>query len=211
MILRPVSPKTETIAVIKANGNGITIKFPEKRDDFREIVKLKLGYTWQYPLWVRDLIPVNGTVEDRLIELSNKLLLAGFVIDCPDSLSTEAIACGNYTPEQTKWITAYTDGNYKGWFCIRWGRNDDYYHAARAIAGSKYNPPRVAVPPEQYEEVLGFAEVHGFSVSDYAARIVEEAATKKRSALILTVAPHTPSPRPQQPSAVVIPDDLLDN
>lgn len=38
-VIRPVSPKSEGVARLRLHDNLLQIEFPEKRDDFRTLVK----------------------------------------------------------------------------------------------------------------------------------------------------------------------------
>jgi hypothetical protein len=66
--IRPEQPKTETVAEIRVLDNAVEILFPERREDFRELVRFKLGYTWTEPCWKRELKSVNGSPADRAAE-----------------------------------------------------------------------------------------------------------------------------------------------
>jgi hypothetical protein len=115
---------------------------------------------------------------------------------------------------------ARTDGKYSGWFAIEWWPSaGDFYREAKRLAASRYDKPSVVVPAEQFVEVLGFAEVHGFELSPGAAKLVEKARAAKEAALTVKVekkpAPEKtkdPSKAPtlEVPEAVDIQDDLKD-
>ena len=56
----PESQITDTVADIRVQADRVTIEFPEKREDFRELVKLQLGYTWTGSSWQRRITQFNG-------------------------------------------------------------------------------------------------------------------------------------------------------
>lgn len=192
--VRPESPKTETVAEIRALDDSVEIVFPEKRDDFRELVKMQLKMKWDGK-WVRKLSKTNGTPEDRAAEAGHRILAAGFPIRIYDQELRARAVAGEYEPECTNWVMARIEGKYEGWFAITWDRQDDYYKAARAIGGSRWSKPSVVVPPEKFEEVLDFAERYGFKLSSGAQELVEAARKAKENALVAKVDPPEEKPR----------------
>lgn len=150
-VVRPENPLTETVAEIRVKENTVEVFFPEKRDDFREIIK-SLHFEWDRK-WKRELVSRNGSPDDRAAEVGHILLAKGFIIRIfGEAIRVRAIA-GDYEQECTNWILAYTGEKYKGWFVIDWDRKDDFYDAARKLPGSKYDKPYVVVPPEHVQEV----------------------------------------------------------
>lgn len=186
--IRPENPKTETVAEIRALENSVEISFPEKRDDFRELVKEKLHMKWADGCWKRSLNTKNGTAADRAAEAGHRLLAAGFPIRIFDEEIREKAITGTYEPECTRWIMVRNeDAAYAGWFAIVWAREEDFYKAAKKIAGAKYSRPHVVVPPEQFEEVLDFAKMYGFKVSTWARELIENARTARENMLVVKV------------------------
>jgi hypothetical protein len=184
--VRPENPVTETVAEIRALENSIEIVFPERRDDFRQLVKQELKMKWDGK-WVRKLVAKNGTPADRAAEAGHRLLAAGFIIRIFDEDIRQQAISGEYEPECTRWVQARTSGKYEGWFAINWDRRDDFYKAARAIGGSKWDRPSVVVPPEKFAEVLDFAEMYDFRVSEAARKLAEAARQAKDAALVAQV------------------------
>ena len=185
--IRPKEPKTETVAEIRLLENAFEIYFPEKREDFREIVKAQLKMKWNNGRWSRRLDSKSGTAADRTTEAGHVLLAAGFSIRIFDQEIREKAIKGEYEIEATRWLMARTSGEYKGWFSLSWDRNEDFYKVARKIAGSKYSRPDVVVPSEQFEQVLDFANMYNFKLSPGAERVVESARKAKEDALIVNV------------------------
>lgn len=218
--VRPESPKTETVAEIRPLENAVEIDFPEKRDDFRELVKFKLGMCWNGTCWRREIKAVNGTPADRTTEAGHKLLAAGFPIRIYDAEIRQRAIDGNYELEQTRWIYRRKDDakEYPGWFAIKWGRQEDFYDAAKKIKGSRYKKPFVVVPPEQFEQVLDFAQMYGFSLSENAQALADEARQAKEAALVVKVNPVqnesvTPDGKPpvlDVPEKVEVDDEFKD-
>jgi hypothetical protein len=210
--VRPEQPKTATVAEIHASGNVVSVIFPEKRDDFREIVK-GLGYAWDNSRWQRTIGRFAGLATDRVAELGHALLTAGFCICLLDDAIRAAAIAGDYAPECTRWVQKCQAGEHKGWFVILWARSEDFYAAARKITGSRYDAPHVVVPPEQYEQVLDFAARYGFQLSDAAQGVVDVARAAKAQMLTVQPTPKRKVTAPADaasdvPPVMVVPDDV---
>ena len=175
--LRPPNPRTETVAEIRIDGNKILLHLPEYMDEFRNLAR-GLGYQWKRP-WERIINQFNGPLEDRLIEAAYKTLRAGFIVRIPDASLQERIINGEYAEEHRRWIMKRTAGRYDGWFAIQWGRDESFYERARRLRGARWSKPSVVVPSDQFEEVLDFAEVHGFRLSPGAEGLIEEARQRR--------------------------------
>lgn len=186
--VRPDNPLTETVAEITIKKNTLEIYFPEKREDFRQLMRNTLKMEW-HGQWERKLIPRNGKPADRAAEAGHRLLAAGFIIRVFDETIRSKSISGDYAPECTSWILANNiEGNYNGWLAIRWdGRNDGLYKAARKLPGSRWDNPDVVVRPEHFEEVQDFAEMYGFKINKAAQKIIETAKKIKMRSLIAEV------------------------
>lgn len=195
--VRPPSELTATVAEIRVIGERIEIVFPEKREDFRQIVRYELGYAWSGTAWGRVIGDRAGPLADRAIEAAHRLLSAGFPIRLQDpDLRARAIA-GDYAPERKRWITRLTSGEHQGKLFVAWPRDDDFYAAAKRLPGARYFPPGIAVPASSFDALDDFAEANGFHFS-VAARIALDAArTAHNAALIVEPA----RVKPQVPEA----------
>ncbi len=182
--LRPESPVTETVAEIRAKESSFEIVFPEKRDDFRDLVKGRLKMHWSDGKWARGLGILNGTPADRAAEAGHRLLAAGFPVRIFDDKIRQMVVTGAYNPECSRWISRRAKGDYTGWLSVGWGNDDDFYKAARKLPGSRWDKPGVVVPPENYEEVLDFANKYGFQVSPGAQEVIKAAKEIRQRALI---------------------------
>lgn len=209
--VRPEKPITETVTEIRIQGNVVEVSFPERRDDFREIVKRKLNMEWNRSAqsWQRKISLTDGTPADRAAETGHRLLAAGFCIRIYDPELRQKAIDGNYEPESTRWISRHTGGDYDGWFALSWNRGEDYYEVARRLPGSRWDKPNVVVPPEQFEEVLDFADMYGFSLSPGAEELVAQARQIKERALVADVeVPNDMKIAGTKPPALEVPQEV---
>ncbi len=183
--VRPEHAITETVAEVQVLEKSIEIVFPEKREDFRELVRFKLGYSWDKikSRWTKAIGIKSGSVNDRAAELGHSLLAAGFPVRIFDESIRAAAIAGQYEPECHRWIMKRTSNQFTGWFSISWPREEDFYQAAKKLPGSRYDKPDVVVPPEQFEQVLDFAGMYGFKLSPGAEESAETARKAKDAAL----------------------------
>lgn len=201
--VRPGAPKTETVAEVLPTAGKVTIVFPERRDDFRTLVK-SLGYRWDDTAWVRTLSIQNGTPSNRAAEAGHRLLAAGFIVCIYDQSVRDMAIKGTYEREQSRWIYRRNDGKYEGWFAINWGSGDDYYDVARRLPGSRWSKPSVVVPAEQFEEVLDFAQMYGFALMENAEALVEAVRAAKQAMLVAAV----PAPKRKKSAASTLIPEL---
>ncbi len=216
--VRPEEVETETVAEISVIGNSIKVYFPEKREEFRTIIKAS-GYRWSGNAWKREIKFKNGVINDRAAEIGHILLGSGFIIRIFDERIRQMAIDGHYTEEQTRWITAYKQGEQQGRFCVSWSYDENYYKAAKRIPTAKYVKPNISISAGQFEQVLDFAEINGFDISECAQQLIDEARETKERALTVQVAkPKTKqkqdiSDTPEKlniPETVEIDDDLRD-
>jgi len=211
--VRPEKPVTETVAEIRAGEKFVEVSFPEKREDFRQLVRYQLGYSWNKEklIWRRDLKVTNGTPHDRAAELGNRLLAAGFPIRIFDDTLRVHAVYGTFEPESKRWVAKRTSGKYDGWFAISWPYGEDFYQSAKRLRGSRYDKPFIVVPSEQYQEVLDFAEMYQFSISDGAKQLIDTAKAVREGALTASVKTpeerHLPEPG-DKPEPLAVPDNV---
>lgn len=191
VVLRPESPKTESVAVIRLNGSILSAFLEEKHDGFRQIVKFQcsMEFNWGNRQWYRRMDKFTGNPLDRTIELCHRLLAGGFIIEV-DTTWVTAIHAADYQPEQTRWIKRVVDGGeYNDWFSINWGRLDDYYEVAKRLPGSRYNGDTVVVPSVHFDAIIDFAHARDFSLSEGTHELIAIAKAKRDAAILTTVEP----------------------
>jgi hypothetical protein len=186
--VRPESPVTETIAEIRTLDKRVRVLFPEKIESFRLLMR-KHGFTWSTDrgYWFRELSNSNGAAHDRAAEIGHILLGNGFIIRIYDETVRAMAVNGNFAPEQTRWIKLFTSGAEQGRLCVHWGRDEDFYKAAKRLPTARYAKPDVSVAVEQFEQVLDFAGINGFSISDAAMEAIDKARSARDSALVAKV------------------------
>lgn len=217
LLVRPESPKTASIARISFDGAMLRCYFPERREDFRQLVKRhNLYYGGTY--WQREIASDNDRPH-RAAELIHALLAGGFCVKADGDLVNTAVN-QTYTPEPRRVVTAVTEGQYTGWFLFWWHRDEDCYQAAKRLPGARYDKPHVVVPPDSFAEVLDFAERQGFLIRPSARQVADAAAAELEAALVVSVeAPVKservrPSSKPQKlevPNEVAVDESLLDD
>ncbi len=205
--VRPAQVETETVAEITLQNGYVKVDFPQKIEEFRVIMR-KNHYTWTGSLWSRGINAMNGTEQDRLAEIGHILLGSGFILRIYDLQARKNAIQGNYQEEQTRWITAYSSAND---IClgIRWGRDEDYYKQAKRLPTARYVKPGVSVSPEQFEEILDFAEINDFAISEAAHKVIDQARDAKERALTVNVEKVQKKPRTapsDEPENMVVPE-----
>lgn len=173
-LLKPAGePVSSAICDLRTEGRQITAAFPEKRDDFREVIK-SMGFAWSGTNWARSLDVRAGDPEDRLAEVAHRLVGAGFVVSLHHEKARSMAITGEFKPESTRWVTRLSAGPRNGWLSITWRKPDDLYNAARSLPGSRYEKGAVLVPPGAVEAVAEFAERFGFSLSAGAQEVLDQ-------------------------------------
>lgn len=195
--LRPEQEQTATVAEVNLDGNRIKILFPEKREDFRALVKAK-GYHWgdaSRPTWVRVIDQWSGPIADRAAEIGNTLLAAGFLVRIHDPAIRAAAVAATFAPERKRWVRARLDGAYAGWLVLSWARDDDLYADAKALRGSRYDKPYVVVPATQYAAIEDFADAYDLAISQEARDLLDAARTAHDQAVLATPAKARKAPK----------------
>lgn len=165
-----------TVSVdIVIRGNAIQVKAP-RNDTLRVLVKdLGCGWSSDNRCWERDIIPQNGTVEDRAAELANKVLAGGFAVTVMDADIRRKAVEADFKPEHYNWISLFTAGDYEGNLCIKWrGRNEHLYQLASSLPYAKWAKVGVSVRIEYYKEVLDFAELYDFRLTQAAQDTIDK-------------------------------------
>ena len=178
-ILKPEYLESETIANVIKKDDIIYIKFPEKNENFRKLMRNN-GFGFVDGFWKRQIKKLNGTIKDRFIEICYLILKNNFIISIDNDFYIDDIEKGNFEKEQLYWIKANND-----YFFINMFYNDGMYEKAKRLSGSKYNKPDVIVPISNYEEVIDFANINDYKFSEKAKEKLNEYKNKIENALLI--------------------------
>lgn len=169
-----VSPECDTLknGVVKIIfKDGVVRTEYVKDSEFMEIVK-GLGYKWDGTAWGKEITEYTGSMENRAAELGNKLLSKGFTVQFPDKESKDKAVSADFVQENDRWIKFNTK---TGMLALVWTkRSDILYTVAKKLPGAKWSNGSMKVDIEFFREVLDFAEIMGFSISQVAMRKIEE-------------------------------------
>lgn len=205
--------ETNLVARIDVMRDRVRMLYPERNETVRTVARA-CGFDWGEHGWNMK----TGSPRDRAAELGHNLLAAGINILIFDpEIRANAIA-GNYKAEQTRKILRIASGDFLGWFVIKWDRKkEDWFDHAKRLPGSRWvKGEGMVVPGQSFNEILDFADLHGFELSEGAQELVEERSKIAESALRVQVetakkddAAAIP-PKKKVPENVEIPEDLKD-
>ena len=182
VLIRPVDVGTNTICRVLIVGRCVRLFFPEKRDDFRDLVK-RFRYGWD-GCWEREF-PESIDIVDRAAEIANELLIGGFCIQVENEAVKDRVISRSFVPEAFKSIKRVTAGLYKDCFIINWPKAEDCYSEAMKLTAARYADGSVYVPSEHFAEIEDFAEINEFVLSDGAIELAAEAKAARESAIII--------------------------
>lgn len=211
-VMRSKKIRTKTIARISTIDDClIQIQFPEKRDDFRELV-YQYGYRWNEWCWQRKVKP--NVLCDRVAEIANVLLLNKFVVQVDHSEIRDRAITEQFEPEPLRRVALSTLKGFEGWFAFQYPCGNDFYDELMTLTAAKYADKLVRVPPEHFAEVEDFAEQNEFSFTPTAREALENARSLWASALLVIPAKKKRSKKAANPvddDLVEIPDALKDD
>jgi hypothetical protein len=215
-ILKPAGNLASSLIVELSFSVSILLAvLPEKHEIFRLLIR-EMGFKWSWDnyRWERRIGPTAGDPTDRLAEIAHRLVAAGFLVRIHDEAAWAKAIAGDFTPEQTRWVTKALDGPFAGWLKIRWARSEDYYGAARSLPGSRYKQGAVYVPAGAGEDVADFAGRYGFALSPGAQELLDSQRTAIAQGVILDapkVSKRTAAPDDVRvPRALSTPEVALD-
>jgi hypothetical protein len=187
LLVRPSTPRTDSIARISLSDTAVRVYFPEKGAGFNELVR-RWGYFWKAPYFSREVSQAEQ--HERAAELAYALLAAGYCVKGPVDVMSTAVA-QTFTPEPVRIISRAKGGEYDGWFSIWWHkeRGGLLKEIVKRLPGSRWQGGSVVVPPEQFEAVLDFAEMYACAVSPDAILLAQEARAERDAAVVVQLAP----------------------
>lgn len=209
VLIRPRQTLTDTVCRVLIVSDSVRLFFPEKRDDFRDLVN-RFQYRWD-ACWERKF-SASVDIVDRAAEIANEILLAGFCIQVEHEVVKDRVIARSFTPEAFKLIRQVVQGAYKDWFIINWPKAEDCYGEAMKLTAAKYSDGAVYVPSEHFAEVEDFAEINEFVLSQAAIELVAEAKEIRASAIIISPKRKTKkAPKKNERSSDGIPAHLRDD
>jgi hypothetical protein len=179
LLIPSCSPVSQHVAEVTLRGMDLVVRVDAYVPALRSaVVGGHLAWDETARHWCRTLSSTtSGDPIDCAAELAHRLLAAGFLVRLHDPEARCRAVAGTFV----RWVTrGSATGKYAGWYAIRWRKPDDLYDDARRIGGSRYKDGTVYAPPGSTDEVLDFAERHGFRVSHGAL----SAAEQHRAALV---------------------------
>jgi hypothetical protein len=170
VVLSPEHKESELLVKVNCADNEVSVESPKDRGVI-EIAK-GCGFRWNGAVWMMQIGFQTGSAEDRAAEIANKLLLSGYQVSVPTSISQAAVS-GNYEPRCTRWISKYTDDDKHVY--VSWDRSDDMYYHAKEITGSKWVSCRgMRIPTSSADEIEDFAQLYGFQITSGAKELIAE-------------------------------------
>ena len=152
------------VCKIEIDGNEVSVK----SDKDEEVIKICRDhlFKWRNQAWRLTVTEQFGTVEDRVVEIGNVLLNAGYPVWIKDDrLKCKAMA-GDYKPVNHFWIEDYDDDFII--IGIKWGENN-LYNKAKRLPGAKWVSGRgMKIPARYYAEIRDFAVNLGYDITKAA-------------------------------------------
>lgn len=182
VLIRPPKTETDTICRVVISGLFVRLFFPEKRDDFREVVR-RFRYGWE-GCWERKFSE-SVDIVDRAAEIANEILLGGFCIQIENEAVKDRVIARSFVPEAFKSIKRAMSGLYVGCFVINWPKTEDRYAEAMKLTAARYADGSVYVPSEHYLDIEDFAEINEFVMSEAAIELAAEAKAAREAAIII--------------------------
>ena len=220
--LRPSNPRTAVAVKLTHGDNAIYAETPRFLDGLGDVLRGQ-AMKWDEVRrrWYRELLPRHGAPVDRLVECAVHLLAARFPVNVTSDDLRRRVAERDYTPEQTRWLLARTGGKRAGQLVAQWGRTESFSKHLYRIPGVTVYEREAFFPPELWDVALDFAAAQGFSISESAQRIIDDARRAYESAYVVDVEPlpptqAKPADRPQLSADEFgidedLRDDLADN
>ena len=193
VVLSPEHKESDTLVKVIFTDKEVSVESP-KDSGVIDTVK-SCGFRWDGDTWMMQIGVKTGSAVDRAAEIANKLLLAGYQVTVPASISQAAVS-GNYNPRCMRWVFGRSgdpDHVY-----VSWGRDEDLYYKVKSIAGAKWIPDLhyIRIPASSADEIEDFAAINGFQISPGAAKILDG---YRKSVQIVTPA-EKPEEKPQDES-----------
>lgn len=170
MTIRKEDCTSNNLCEIKIAGDTLTLTSDKDNAIIEVAHAMQMAWNKEKQMWELQVASeMCGNMEDRAVELGNRLLNAGFPIMMPSAKLGERATAGDYEPRKARWICKQGDE-----IRILWGGKygDEIYKAARALPYAKYAKGGVNVRPRYYTEIEEFARLLDFSITTAAAKLL---------------------------------------
>lgn len=164
-----------TYVVEQVGVDKIKVSAGEKNEDVRLYLRSK-GFRWEDNAWYKTIETkyYKDNIIDRIAQVANKLLSLGWAISVIDDIAREKAISGNFTKEFFRFIIKYKDNSVK----LTWkNKNNKLYNASRELPKSKWNSDNevygTVVNIAYYRELLDFAELYNFKITDEVMKMIE--------------------------------------
>ena len=163
-LLMPESKKCRTIITIsRPESSLLTLQSADFDVILAPTLKALRGFAWKKPLWERKLIDVFTPVDDQIVEISIKLLQAGFPIKIKDEALKIRIINNDYQPSPQRIVSPAISEKYGKKFKLSWGEGDkELWRAINTIPNVKIFNDGAYVPLLQFEALTAITEQFGF-------------------------------------------------
>lgn len=123
--------------------------------------------------WYRKIESTNGDINDRKVEIANKILNAGYPVKIDDETLRDRIINAEYEPEHRRWIdTIFQTMDHADvkMLAVIFDKNEEIYNEFKKIKGSKWSKEhkKLLIPMEMYKEVQRLARRYDFNFSSSA-------------------------------------------
>lgn len=190
--IRPEETKTNHIIDISFFENKTVLNFEPYDHRYIEILKSH-NFEWsdKNRHWWRNAAPYDGCFADRAAQLASELLEEGYIVRCSNNEVREKVIEGTWLPRVQRQAFKIEQGWNKGRIRFIWFDSKKLYNEFKHLPGAKMDNrchyDSYIVPAVDYNQVLDFAESHGFILSESAIELLES--VKKRIGLIPVVTP----------------------
>ena len=155
------------VTVFRPNGYNCVAVKSDYDKELVEFVKSR-GYKWdgKDKEWIKNMMSTDGAYEDRIAEIGNALLNAGWPVRIPDAAAREKAVNGTYEPRYPRWIVK---GKSDDRLYIQWDNdNDDMTEKVKKFAKYDRYKDYYYLPISHAAEILEFAELNDFRIAPEA-------------------------------------------
>ena len=170
--VEPEKMEHDTLCTIKKpdGHNCVSVKSDYDRE-LIDMLKAR-GFKWsrEDKEWFKNMKDTDGKIEDRIAEIGNALLNAGWPVRIPDAAAREKAVKGTFEPTYPRWIYSKTDHSDTLYFMF----DDDIWdEMLKATIRAKRSDSTFYLPVSRLPEIEEIAETYGFKYTAEAQRIID--------------------------------------